>query len=427
MDKEKKRFFLLKKALFLFTTFSFISLGAETLTLDECIAWAKANNLQLLVSRMAVERARKDLTLARADYYPTLGLSSSYRYSSSSAPEERDWLSSGRGSFATGLSLQYPLYKGGAIRTGEKIAEIKLKIAEENYRQTENEVIYSLKQVFFKILQMAEQISLMEEVLKRRQENLILIRLNYNVGRENEPDVKQAAANLEETEYEYLKAQKNLSLAKKELAQILNRPGEEIEIFYEDREKSFPSLDSLLKEAEARRPEMIVAQKNREIAQNQVKLAKSAYFPTLSFSSSYGWQGSKITDQKDNWGLGVNLSLPLFNGFATKAKVAEAKISLKQEDWQMSNLRLKIRQEVEEAYTNWQLSEKNVAVRKKMLAVVRSAYQLTKLQYEQGRTTYFFLQQKEGELTQAENNYLNALYNFRLAIATLEKVLGRSD
>ncbi|MEO0126108.1 MAG: TolC family protein, partial [candidate division WOR-3 bacterium] len=199
------------------------------------------------------------------------------------------------------------------------------------------------------------------------------------------------------------------------------------EIFYEDREKSFPSLDSLLKEAEARRPEMIVAQKNREIAQNQVKLAKSAYFPTLSFSSSYGWQGSKITDQKDNWGLGVNLSLPLFNGFATKAKVAEAKISLKQEDWQLLSLGLKVKQEVEEAYTNWQLSEKNLKVREKMLAVVRSAYQLTKLQYEQGRTTYFFLQQKEGELTQAENNYLNALYNFRLAIATLEKVLGRSN
>ncbi|MEO0101999.1 MAG: TolC family protein, partial [candidate division WOR-3 bacterium] len=69
----------------------------------------------------------------------------------------------------------------------------------------------------------------------------------------------------------------------------------------------------------------------------------------------------------------------------------------------------------------------NLAVRKKMLEAVRSSYQLTKLQYEQGRTTYFFLQQKEGELTQAENNYLNALYNFRLAIATLEKVLGRSD
>lgn len=404
----------------------FFQLRAETMTLEDCIAWAKTNNLQLLKSRMDIERARKNLTSARADYYPSLGLSSSYRYSGSEIAETSR-LSSGREIFATGLSAQYTIYKGGAIRIGERIAQIKLKIAEENYRQIENEIVYSVKQAFFKIRQNQDQISLIKDVLKRRQENLLLLRLNYNVGRESEPNVKQAEVNLEQTEYEYLKAQRNLNLAKEELAQILNRPKEEIEIFPEEKEKNFPPLDSLLKEAENRRPEMIVAQKNREIVQDQIKLAKSAYFPTISFSSSYGWQGGKITEQKANWGFGINFSLPLFNGFATKAKVEEAKISLKQEDWQLLSLGLKVKREVEEAYTNWQLCEKNLEVNRKMLEAVRSVYQLTKLQYEQGRTTYFFLQQKEGELTQAENNYLNALYNLRLAIATLEKVLGRGD
>jgi outer membrane protein TolC len=54
-------------------------------------------------------------------------------------------------------------------------------------------------------------------------------------------------------------------------------------------------------------------------------------------------------------------------------------------------------------------------------------YQLTKLQYEQGLTSYFFLQQKESDLTNAENRYVNALYNLRLSGARLEKAWGRRN
>ncbi len=388
---------------------------AETLTLDDCIARVKENNLQLRQARMDVELARVGVTEANASYYPSLGISTGYRMSG-------NFSESGRGSFSTGLSAQWTIYKGGAIRASGKIAQTRVRIAEENYRQKENEIIFSVKQAFFNILQKQEQMALINNILKRRKENLMLIKLNYRVGRENEPNVKQAEASLNQTEY--MKAREELSLARLELARLLGMPDEEIAIRYEDKVIDFPSLDSLIRQAKNERPEMISQKVNREILKAQITQARSSYFPTISVSSSYGLQGDTFWKQKANWSAGINLSLPLFDGFSTKAKVREAIISLKQSDFNLQYLTDNIESEVKEAYADWQLATKNLEVSNKTLQAVRDAYQLTKLQYEQGRTSYFFLQQKEGELTQAENNYVNALYHLRVATATLEKASG---
>ena len=63
----------------------------------------------------------------------------------------------------------------------------------------------------------------------------------------------------------------------------------------------------------------------------------------------------------------------------------------------------------------------------KTLQAAREMYQLTKLQYEQGLISYFFLQQKESDLTNTENRNVNALYNLRVSVARLQKAWGRSS
>ncbi len=399
----------------IFLLFAFY-LPAETLTLADCISRAKEGNIQLLRVKLEVEKMRGGLTSARSSYYPSLGLSSGYRYGGG---EGR----SASGSFSTGLNAQYPLYQRGR-GDGVKIAQIRVKVAEENYRQKENEILFSTKKAFFRVLQNEEQIRLIEKVRQRREENLYLLRLNYRVGRESETNLKEAEASLAQTEYELMKKERELTLAKSELLSLLNQSDGEIAVRYEKEVVVFPPLETLMVKAHQKRPEAVLLELNQEILRAQIKQAQSGYFPTLSLSSSYGLQGDTFWKPKSNWSIGVNFSLPLFDGLATKAKVREANISFKQNQLDLYGLRKEIELEVREAYTNWQLALKNLEVSEKMLSAVRTAYQLTKLEYEQGRTSYFFLQQKESELTQTENSYLTALYNLWVAIATLEKAIG---
>ena len=206
---------------------------AQPLTLDDCVSLAKQNNLTLQQAKMDIDAARASLTDANSSYYPSLGLSTNYRYGGSASVDAS-------GSFSTGISAQYTLYKGGSIRAGSKIAKTRIKIAEETYRQKENEVVLSVKQTFYKILQTQEQITLVNSILKRRNDNLTLLKLNYNVGRENEPNVKQAEVSLNQTEYDYMQAEQSLALAKLSLSQLLNLPSQEMSIQYQDKTIEFP-------------------------------------------------------------------------------------------------------------------------------------------------------------------------------------------
>ncbi|MEO0076414.1 MAG: TolC family protein, partial [candidate division WOR-3 bacterium] len=189
----------------------------------------------------------------------------------------------------------------------------------------------------------------------------------------------------------------------------------------------FPTLDSLIQVAQSQRPDIIIEHYNKKILEAQHIQARSNYLPTLSLSSSYNLSGQEFLEQSASWSAGVNFSLPIFNGFSTLARVKQARIALQQAELKINSLQNNIIAEVSQAYANWQLAKKNLEVSQKTLQAARAAYQLTKLQYEQGRTSYYFVQQKESELTQAENANVNALYNLYTASAVLEKVIGRSN
>ncbi len=393
------------------------SLGAQVLTLDDCIQMAKQNNLSLQQSLLEIERCRQNLRDANSLFWPEIGFSSNYRKSGSIQENAQ-------GNFSTGLNAQYTIYKGGSIRAGSKIAQNRIKIAELNHRQKENEIVLAVKQAFFKILHAQEQIALINTILRRRQENLTLIKLNYTAGRESQANLLLAEANLEQTKYELTRTELNQKLAQQALAQLLNYHTDEFSIVYQETLIDFPEVESLLEIAKNQRPESISQIINQEINHLQKIQAISNYLPHVAISSSYGVSGENFLKQNDNWSVGIGLSLTIFNGLSTPSKVKQADIGIKQNALRLQEIINSIEAEVQQTYADWLMAKQNLEVSRKSLTATENAYQLTKLQYEQGRTSYFFLQQKENELAQAENAHLNALYNLYNTTAKLSYALG---
>ena len=400
------------------------SFAEQPLTLQDCLSLARENYPKLIQRKTAIEQSEVGVTAAYSSYYPSLNLSIPSLNLSSRYGEER--------SYSASIGVGYTLYQGGSIRAGVKAAKARVKIAEENYHLGENEVILAVKEVFFRILQKQEQIALAEDILKRRKEDLVLIKLKYNAGRESSPAVMEAEANLLQAEYDKKQAEEELTLAQIELNLLLGRPRRaEVTIKYEDEDIKFPSLDRLIEEAKTQRPDIRSQRINTDVLEAEVTQAKSSYFPKISLSSSWGyaWRSDEtFLDQQGDWSAGISFSLPtIFDGFSRKAKVKKAALSLKEQDVRIRELEQQIEEEIEQAYSKWELAEKIIEVNDKTLQATREMYQLTKLQYEQGLTSYFFLQQKESDLTRTENNYVNAIFNFRVASARLEKAWGRSS
>jgi len=383
------------------------------LSLQDCVSLALANNLKLSKAQSSLEQSRLGVTEAYSSYYPSLNLSSGYNYS-------RD------GRYSTSVGAGYSLYKGGSIGAGVKLAKAKVEMTEEEYRQAEDEIILSVKEAFFGILQNQEQLGLAKGILTRRNEALVLIKLRYEAGRESLPAVKEAEADLSKAEFDKMRAEEELSLSHITLNLLLGRPrNQEIAIAYEDEKFVFPALEKIISDAKSGRPEMRSLSANTRALDAQLTQAKSGYYPSVSLSSSYGWSGSELWDQEGSWGVGISLSFSLFDGFARRASVGQAKLSIKENNIEMRELEQELEQEIEQAWINLKLAEKTVEVNEKTLQAAKDIYQLTKMQYEQGKTSYFFLQQKESDLTSAENAIVSAQYNLRVMDARLLKAWGK--
>jgi outer membrane protein TolC len=387
--------------------------AASSLTLADCISRAKETNPTLIEAKAAVDQARADLMGAYAFYYPSIDLSSGYLTGVN------------QGKFSSGIGLNYTLYRGGSARAGVRSAQAKVQLTEENYRLAESEVILSVKQAFFGILQKQEQIVSVGDVLKRRREDLAIIRLKYGGGTESSPAVKETEANVAQGEYDKLKADEELRLGKVNLNLLIGRPrAEAVSLSYQDEEIAFPPVEKMIEDAYAHRPEIGIGQSNKEALAAEASKAKSNYLPTLSVSSSVDLQGTNFLAQKTGWSAGVNLSLPIFDGFSTRAQVLAATLALKNEDTKILAIKQTIAEEIEQAASNYQLAVKNLEIANLSLAAEEAMYQLTKLKYEQGLTDYFFLQQKENSLTQAEYSLVTAQFNLRTSRAQLQKAWG---
>jgi outer membrane protein len=394
------------------------SFAAEPLSLEDCLLLAKKNNLKLVQARVRKEQAEAGVMAAYSLHYPSVDLSSGYNRSGEGYSKD--------GSYSTGIGLRQTLFKGGYVRIGTRIARLREGIAEENCCLTESEVFLSVKEAFFEILQRQEQIVLVDNILKRRGEDLVLIRLKYDAGRESAPAVKETEANLLQAKYDRFKAKEDVRLAKASLNLLLGRDAKEaVSLDYQDEDVKVPDRDDLIKEAIAMRAEIRVETKNRQVQELQLSQAKRAYFPTISLSSSYDWQGAGFLEQESDWSVGANFALPLFTGFLNKANVREASLALVERDAKIQELEQSIEDEVEQAYSNWVLAKMNGKVSEKTLEAAREMYELTRLQYEMGRISYFFLQQKENSLTRAEYDHNNALMSLRTAYARLEKARGK--
>jgi outer membrane protein len=395
------------------------SLAEQSLTIQDCISLAIENHPTLAQLKTSIQKSNVGVSSAYSSYFPSMDLSTGYRNVGSSFGERE-------GSYSTGIGLNYAIYEGGYRGAGVKAARARVGVAEEQYRQSEQELILEVEEAFFSILQKQEQIALVEDAVKRRREDLVLINLKYESGRESLPAVKEAQANLLQAEYDRKRAEEELALARVTLNLLIGKPRRsELSLEYRDEDTRFPSLETLIEEAKAERPELRVEKANTVALRAQVTQAKSSYLPRVSLSSSYQWQGNEFLEQRDNWSVGVSLSLPIFDGFSTRARVQDATLSLESQSQRIREMERQIEEEAEQAYSTWELAQRIIKVTETTLGAARDMYELTKLQYEQGLTSYFFLQDKESGLTQAENNRLDALFNVRVAAAKLAKAWGR--
>jgi outer membrane protein len=180
------------------------------------------------------------------------------------------------------------------------------------------------------------------------------------------------------------------------------------------------------------RAEIRTLQVTRELQQLDVKRYQMGVYPTVALAGNYSVnaQGQKFfTNNNTTWinssFIGLNVSVPIFDGFQRKYRVQQAQLRVNQVDNNITNVKQVIdlqqtisRESLKSALFNLDIQERN-------LELALKVYNTTKLKFEQGLGSSFEVLQSDTDYQQAQNNYFNALYNATVAKIGYQSALGQ--
>ena len=329
------------------------------------------------------------------------------------------------------LQVVQPLFMGGKIALGTLMAKQGLTLVQSQVDQSRNELAYSVIQAYLGLLVAREFVEVATEGYETAQEFYEISDLLYKQGMISRLDLLQAEVQAANLLPQKIRSENGMIQAESGLRLLLGtEPG--IELTLTDRLSYEPEvfeLENLQARALAHRPELRQMDLSRSLAGMNVALARTNYLPNAALSFSYSKFGDENVDF-DTWNdskmVALGLSYDLFNGGVRYSKLRQAKIGLRQAEYGYEALCDAILFEVERAFLSLSEAEKNILSQKKTVAQAEEAARLARIQYREGTITNLQANQIQMNLTAARANYLQALFNYTLAKASIRKAIGEA-
>ena len=407
---------------------------AKVWSLQDCIDYAVANNVTLLKSRATEESNAVDVLEAKAGWLPSLNASVSqnltYRpFQETGASYVNGGITSSAADKATesgsyGVSASWTVWNGGRTKMNITNAEFTEQIAGLNTAASENTIKEQIAQYYTQILYMTEAEKVNAELL--RQDSTICARGEemVAVGSMARADLAQLKAQVSQGVYDLVNIQTQIAEAKLQLKQLLEIPGSEsFEVQSVDVAESqvlsvIPSKETVYESALATRPEIQSAKLAIEQSALATKIARSNYYPTVSLSGSLG--DSHVTGSENsffnqmkqnfNFGVGVSVSIPIFDNRSTKSSVERAKIAETTAQLDLQDNQKQLYQTIETYWLNATNSQAKYVAAVSNVASLQESYDLMREQFNVGLKNIAELLNARESLLSAEQTMLEDKY-----------------
>ncbi len=407
------------------------------LNLEQSLETAYQNNRALQSQQEKIRSAKYKISEAKSSFYPQLSFQGSYTYlgvlpsfivSFPPLVENQRITQGFHDNFDFSLSLQQSIFTWGRLRNNYSISRLDLQSEEENYNRDKQSITYEVKSSFYSALLLRELIRVREEALKNIQEHLKTVELRYKAGQASEFDLLRAKVQLANAKPPLLQAKQAYDLALSSFKNILGLSQEtQIEL---EGELLFSQIDVDLEEATqkalSKRPELRSLDIRKKIARKGLALAKAGNKPSLLGIANYSYENPFYGERKwdTDWNFTISLSFPLFDGFATRSKVNQAKSDLSQLDIGEKDLKEGIKLEVKDAVTSLNLARETILSQEENVKQAKESLRIARIQYAQGMITSLEEMDTELALTYAQVNYLQALTDYLIAQAKYDKAVG---
>ena len=356
----------------------------DFLTWDACLINTKAYSPDLVSARAAVRELEYGLASAGSGFRPTITAKAGGEFGQN---ESGDVWSESKNSSAS-LSLAQDLFSGGGNVAKRNKAVAQLEIGNEQFRKTLSDVEQRSRLAYVDVLYAQDLIILTEEIEKRRSNNVRLIQLRFDGGRENAGSLARSKAQLAQARFESREASRSVTYAVRNLAAAMGIsdpfPGAKGDLKAHPPEEIM-DLESMMQQT----PDYSIAVTQIEASKQGMKVTRSGRFPKLGLNASTGLGDRSGFDRYDaNWNVGISASVLLYTGNRLKSDVAAAKEKIIQSEMDLLDTANTLMATLQQRWNAYADAVEREAVQKQLFEAEELRAEISTAKYKQGLLSY---------------------------------------
>lgn len=420
------------------------------LSLKDALTYSLQANQSARKSRLDVENSQYEIDEVRSRALPQVNGSGALNYNPilqlSAIPGELFGGTPGTTTLVAfgqkwnanvGLSISQTLFDH-SVFTGLKAARTTKEFYRLNSQLTEEQVIEQVATNYYQVLVQRQQVGVVDSTIKNTEKLQAILQGLYENGLAKKIDVDRVAVNVSNLRSRRQQLLNGVSLRENQLKFLMGMPIQNpINI-------PAAALTAIRPQAVAMddtldvsgRTELMVLNTQQSLLQYQKQAIKGEYYPSLALSGAYSYQGLSnkfpvFKGQKSgaNWfdvaSVGLTLRVPIFNGFATKAKLKQADVSIRKLSEDISGTKLSLNLAYENARTQINNSIITLNNSEENVELAQQVYSNTQNNYNNGLAPLTDLLNAEISLIETQNNYSAALLDYKVAEIQLIKAQGK--
>lgn len=334
---------------------------------------------------------------------------------------------------SAGVDLSQLLFDG-QVFVGLKARSTSIAWQTKNAEVTEEAVRVNIYKIYYQLVVGKTQIELLDANIARLEKLSHDTKELYKNGFAEQLDVNKVEVQRANLNTEKLKALNSISNGYLGLKFLIGMPIKDslslTDSLSEEQIKQgiLPLADYNYKD----RKEYAYAALGQKLNEFNVKRYQLSQLPTLSLTGNYSKSAQRNKFDffgKGDWfnisAINLRMSIPIFHGFAARARIEQARIQLQQTQNQVESLKISIDQQVETAKANFTTAVTTLDYQKKNMQLAETVYNQTKKKYEAGTGSNIEITGAQTDLKQAQTNYINAVYDAIIAKIDYLKAVGK--
>ncbi len=400
-------------------------------TLEEAIDRAIDRSPAYAQSTANLQNAEGGLRTNLGGFLPSINLSSgtSTRSQNQFDPTTQRLVAGSATSMNASVNSSLTLFQGGARFRERDRARADVLAAEANQIDSRYGVVLQTQNVFYTSLRSAELLEVQRARVARAEESLSNVRRQVQLGAATRSDTLRARLEVANARLAEIQAETSLRAAEFSLGRQIGQAGPVSPVAPPDLGPGPLALsdEEIYRIAESESPAVRAARASSGAFEASVASARAAYWPRLSLSSGYSWSNDAVALNGGNtsWNLGLSASVPVFNGFAREENISRAEQSARVARHQENDARLAARQSADAALQGLRTAELTTEIASEAVIVASEDLRVVEQRYRLGVGTILDLITSQVAVEQAEADLVVARYDYVLARAELEALLGR--